>query len=329
MVPRMRIVLLDSFTTDQGDTSWTALRALGDLTVYPRTEPALVAKRCAGHEAVLTNKVVLSAELMTALPELRYIGLTSTGANVVDLDAARGRGIAVTNVPAYSTESVAELVCAMILHFTFRAAAHDAAVKAGRWAAGPDFCFRLAPAHELFGKTLVVLGLGAIGQAVARIATALGMKVIAAAVPGSTSRDRMPLDQALPLADVVTLHCPLTSATRGLVGREFLGALPAGAILVNTSRGPLVDEAALIETLAAGRLAGVGLDVLDREPPPADHPLLDPAAPWAGRLLVTPHLGWGTVEARQRLASEVAKNLAAYQAGGHRNRLDLGSDRSP
>jgi glycerate dehydrogenase len=321
----MRIVLLDSFTTDQGDTRWPGLRALGDLTVFPRTQPAEVQERCAGALAVLTNKVVLSAETIGSLPDLRYIGLTSTGTNVVDLDAARARGIAVTNVPAYSTESVAELVFAMILHFSFHAAGHDAAVKSGRWAAGPDFCFFLAPLRELFGKTLVVLGQGAIGRAVRRIGSAFGMRVIAAAVPGSTSRDRMPLAEALPLADIVTLHCPLTPQTRGLVNREFLAALPADAMLINTSRGPIVDEGALLETMRAGRLGGVGLDVLEKEPPAPNHPLLDPFAPWTGRLLVTPHLAWGTVEARQRLAAVVAQNLAAFQAGQLRNRVELGS----
>jgi glycerate dehydrogenase len=322
MVSGMRIVLLDGFTTDQGEEAWPALRALGELASYPRTLPAQVIERCLGAEAVLTNKVVLSAEIIAALPDLRYVGLTSTGTNVVDLEAARARGIAVTNVPAYSTASVAQLVFAMILHFSCRAGEHDAAVKAGRWAAGPDFCFFLAPLVELAGKTLVVLGSGAIGQAVARIADAFGMRVIAAAVPGSPSKDRVPLDQALPAADVVTLHCPLTAATHKLVSRQFLARLRPTAVLINTSRGPVVDEEALCEALAAGKLGGVGLDVLEREPPAPGHPLLDPRAPWAGRLLVTPHLGWGTVEARRRLAAEVARNLAAFQAGQSRNRVE-------
>jgi glycerate dehydrogenase len=318
----MRIALVDSFPADQGEAGWPALHALGDVVVYPRTEPSAVVARCSGAEAVLTNKVVLNAEVIAALPALRYIGLTSTGTNVVDLDAARARGIAVTNVPAYSTESVAELVFAMVLHFALRVGAHDAAVKAGHWAASPDFNFLLGPLHELHGKTLVVVGFGAIGQAVARIARAFGMEVIAAAVPGSQSRERMPLLEALPLADVVTLHCPLTPATRGLVSREFLTALRPGAILLNTSRGPVIDEAALVAALAEGRLGGVGLDVLEREPPPPGHPLLDPGAPWAERLLVTPHLAWATTEARQRLRDEVAQNLAAFVAGRRRNRVD-------
>jgi glycerate dehydrogenase len=323
MVSVMRIVLLDSFTTDQGEMGWPELRALGELACYPRTPPAQVVERCRGAEAILTNKVVLSAEVIAALPELRYIGLTSTGTNVVDVEAARARGIAVSNVPAYSTASVAQLVFAMILHFACRAGEHDAAVKAGRWSSGPDFCFFLAPLCELAGKTLVVLGSGAIGQAVARIADSFGMRVLAGAVPGSPSPNRVPLYQALPAADVVTLHCPLTAATRKLVDHRFLAHLKPAAILINTSRGPLVDEEALRQALAAGTLGGVGLDVLEREPPAPGHPLLDPRAPWASRLLVTPHLGWGTVEARRRLATEVAKNLAAFVAGQPRNRVDL------
>jgi glycerate dehydrogenase len=317
----MRIVLLDSFAADQGDSAWPGLRALGDLAVYPRTPPGLVLERSAGAQALLTNKVVLSAEIMAALPDLRYIGVTATGTNVVDLDAAQARNIAVTNVPAYSTESVAQLVFAMILHFAFDVGAHDAAVKAGRWASGPDFCFFLQPLRELAGKTLVVFGSGTIGKAVARIATAFGMKVLAAQVPGSANVDRVPLAEALPLADVVTLHCPLTPTTRGLVDRDFLAALRPGAILINTSRGPVVDESALLEELRTGVLGGAALDVLGTEPPAAGHPLLDPGAPWARRLVVTPHLGWGTVEARKRLADCVVANLAAFIAGERLNRV--------
>lgn len=318
---RTRIVLLDSFAADQGDTAWPELRALGDLVVYPRTAPQRVLERCAGAPALLTNKVVISADLMVALPDLRYIGVTATGTNVVDLEAARARNIAVTNVPAYSTESVAQLVFAVILHFAVDIAGHDAAVKAGRWAKSPDFCFFLHPLRELAGKTMVVVGSGAIGKAVARIASGFGVKVIEAQVPGSTSANRTALATALPLADVVTLHCPLTPATRGLVDQRFLATLRPGAILINTSRGPVVDEAALLGALRSGHLGGVGLDVLASEPPAPDHPLLDRSAPWSSRLVVTPHLAWGTVEARRRLASCVAANLAAFLAGESLNRV--------
>ena len=317
----MRIVLLDSFTTDQG-AAWPGLQELGEVVAYPRTDPSLVIERCAGAEAIVTNKVVLSKDTIDALPALQYIGLASTGTNVVDLPAARARGIAVTNVPAYSTESVANLVFAMVLHFSFAVGDHDRAVKAGRWSGNPDFCFFLKPLHELAGKTLVIVGMGAIGKAVARIGAAFGMNVVAAAVPGSTSAERVPLFEALPLADVVTLHSPLVPATHGLVNARFLGSLKPSAILINTSRGPLVDEGALVEALRDGKLGGVGLDVMVQEPPTANHPLTDPAAPWANRLVITPHLGWGTVEARQRLARQVAANLAAFQNGQRVNRVE-------
>ena len=317
----MRIVLLDSFAADQG-APWPGLQRLGEVVAHPRTDASLVVERSAGAEAIVTNKVVLSKDTIDALPDLRYIGLASTGTNVVDLPAARARGIAVTNVPAYSTESVANLVFAMILHFSFAVAAHDRAVKAGRWASHPDFCFFLGPLHELAGKTLAIVGMGAIGKAVARIGSAFGMSVLAAAVPGSTSAGRVPLFDVLPRADVVTLHCPLVPSTQGLVNARFLGALKSSAILINTSRGAIVDEGALVEALRRGKLGGVGLDVMVQEPPPAQHPLTDPAAPWADRLVITPHLGWGTVEARQRLARQVAENLAAFQKGQRLNRVD-------
>ena len=323
----MRIVILDSFPADQGDVDsfWAGLRALGELVVYPRSADAEVVARARGAFAALTNKVPFHAGAFAALPELRYVGVLATGTNIVDLPAARTAKVAVTNVPGYATESVAELVFALVLHFTHDVAGHAAAVKAGAWAASPDFCFFTKPLVELAGKTLVTIGSGAIGGAVGRIGEAFGMRVVRAAVPGSPSRAgaaRSPLAEALPVADVVSLHCPLTEATRGLVDGAFLGALKPGAILINTGRGALVDEGALVAALADGRLGGAGLDVLAEEPPPADHPLTDPRAPFAGRVVVTPHIGWGTVEARRRLAAEVTANLAAFLRGERRNRVD-------
>jgi len=322
----VRIVILDSFTADQGDPAfpWDDLAALGELIIYPRTSSTEVIARCAGAAAVLTNKVVIGAETLGALPELRYVGVLATGTNVVDLDAARARGVAVTNVPGYAAEAVAQLAFALVLHLTHDVAGHAAAVKAGAWAAQPDFCFFVQPVVELAGKTLAVIGSGAIGGAVARIGEAFGMRVLRAAAPGAPARAgeaRVALDEALPLADVVTLHCPLTPATRGMVGAGFLAALPRGAILINTSRGPLVDEEALRAALASGHLGGAGLDVLATEPPPPDHPLLDAKAPWARRLVVTPHIGWGTREARARLARAAAGNLRAFLAGERLNRV--------
>jgi glycerate dehydrogenase len=323
-----RIVVLDSFAIDQGepDSTWAELAALGELAVYPRTEETAQILERAGNDtlAVFTNKVSLGAAELAALPALRYVGVTATGTDIIDLAAARARGVAVTNVPGYATESVAELVFALILHFSYDVAGHSAAVKAGVWAASSDFCFFRQPLVELADKTLVLVGAGAIGGAVARIGEAFGMRVLRAAVPGAPARagqTRMPLAEALSRADFVSLHCPLTAATRGLVGAGFLAALKPGAILINTGRGALIDDAALAAALASGHLGGAGLDVLDAEPPPPNHPLTDPRAPWAGRVVITPHIGWGTVESRRRLVSEVARNLAAFLQGQARNRV--------
>jgi glycerate dehydrogenase len=319
----MRIVLLDSFTADQGEPGWQALSLLGEVVAHPRTHPSELLERAAGAEAVITNKVVLDSDTLARLPALRYIGVCATGTNIVDLAAARQRNIAVTNVPGYGPESVAQAVFAAILHFAHDVAAHGAAVKAGDWARSPDFSFVLKPLFELSGKRLVIVGMGAIGGAVARIGRGFGMEVVAGAVPGSpTTAGRIDLAEILPRADFVSLHCPLTPATSKLVDAAFLARLPAHAILVNTARGGLIDEAALLASLRAGHLRAVALDVLTREPPPADHPLADPRAPFAGRVLITPHMAWGTTEARARLRAEVAENLAAFQRGERRNRVD-------
>jgi glycerate dehydrogenase len=319
----VRIVVLDSFAADQGEqAAWTDLEALGEVAVHPRTPAGQVIERARDAEAIVINKVVIGAETIAALPALRYVGVSATGTNVVDLVAARARGIAVTNVPGYAAESVAQLTFALILQLAVDVSGHSAAVKAGRWADTEDFCFFLRRLPELSGKTLVVLGLGAIGSAVARIGAGFGMKVIAAAVPGSSSSGRVPLVDALPLADVVSLHCPLTSATANFVDRKFLSLMKKTAFLINTSRGGLVHEADLIGALSRGHLGGVGLDVLAREPPPAEHPLTDPTAGYAARVLVTPHLGWGTVEARARVRQQVAENLRAFMAGERANRVD-------
>ena len=323
----MRIVILDSFAADQGDEGgfWAGLRALGELEVFARSDDDDVVARCRGAEALLTNKVAFPAARFATLPGLRYVGVLATGTNVVDLDAARAAGVAVTNVPSYAAASVAQHVMALVLQFSQDVAGHTAAVKAGAWAASPDFCFFTREMFELAGKTLALVGSGAIGGAVARIAEAFGMRVVRAAVPGSPPRagqSRTPLLEALPVADVVSLHCPLTEATRGMVDARFLMAMKPGAILINTARGPLVDEAALIAALARGRLGGAGLDVLGEEPPPADHPLCDARAPWAGRVVVTPHIAWGAIESRRRLAAEATENLRAFIAGARRNRVD-------
>ncbi len=318
----MRIVILDGHATDQGDRAmWGPVQAVGEISLHARTPPAELVARCAGAEAVLTNKAPITQAHLAELPQLRYIGVTATGTNIVDLAAAKGRAVAVTNVPGYSTESVAQHVIALVLHFTNDCAGHSHDAKRGRWAAAEDFCFFRHPIPELHGRALAVVGMGAIGSAVARIAVGFGMRVLAAAVPGSQSPARLPLAEALAQADVVSLHCPLTERTKLLVDDRFLGSLKPGAILINTGRGGLLDEAACVRALAGGRLGGLGLDVLASEPPPARHPLLDPDQGWSNRVCVTPHVAWGSIEARRRLVAETAANLAAFVRGEARNRV--------
>jgi glycerate dehydrogenase len=314
-----RIVILDSHPADQGATDWwQPLAAPGDdLAVHPRSTPAQALERAAGAAVAVTNKVRFDAAAFDRLPDLRHLAVSATGTNIVDLAAAKARGIAVSNVPGYSTGAVAQLVLAYLLERSCGLRAHDALTRSGGW--HTDFCVLAAPVRELAGQTLAVVGMGAIGSAVARLAGAFGMRVIAAAVPGSASAGRVPLAEALAQADAVTLHCPLTPATDRLAGASFFAAMRPGAILINTGRGGLVDEPAVAAALANGRLAAFAADVLTVEPPAAGHPLFDPA--WGHRVLITPHIGWASAEARLRLRDEVAANLAAWRRGEARNRV--------
>ena len=317
----MKIVILDGFSVTQNDLNWNALQMLGaQVVVYERTRPDETIERCADAEAVLTNKVVISAEVMGALPRLRYIGVLATGFNVVDGETARQRGIVVTNIPAYSTDSVAQLVFAHLLNVTNRVA-HYAAERA-RWPQSKDFMWMDTPLTELAGKTFVVYGLGHIGMTVARIAQAFGMSVLAV-----TSRPQEVLpagivkaswNQALCEADVLSLHCPLTPETRAMINADTLAAMKPTAILINTGRGPLVDEEAVATALRENRLAAYCTDVLSTEPPTADNPLL--AAP---RCYITPHIAWATKEARSRLIQTATANLQAFIAGNPVNVVNL------
>lgn len=316
----MKIVVLDGYTANPGDLDWSPLATLGELTVHDRTPAALILERAVGAQAVLTNKVVLGADEMAALPELRYIGVLATGYNVVDVAAARARGIAVTNVPAYSTPSVAQHVFALLLELARGVGRHADLVRGGRWSASPDFAFWATPQVELAGLTFGIVGFGAIGRAVARIARAFDMRVLVhtrtpvpAADPDVTF---VMLDELFAESDVVSLHCPLTEQTRGLVNAARLAQMKPTAWLLNTGRGPLVDEAALAAALHVGRIAGAGLDVLTLEPPPAGNPLL--AAP---NCIITPHLAWATRAARQRLLDTAVDNVRAFLAGTSRNRV--------
>lgn len=314
----MRLVVLDAHALNPGDLCWEEFQALGDVVVHPRTAPGETLARAAGAEAVLTNKVELRREHFAALPRLRYVGILATGANIVDLAAARERGVTVTNVPAYSTMSVAQLVFALLLELALGAGHHSRTVREGRWSACPDFSYFDFPLVELAGLTFGVVGYGRIGQAVAGIARAFGMRVLVHTrtrpdIPPAHVRFT-PLEELLPASDVVSLHCPLTPETRHLLDARRLALLRPTAYVINTGRGPLVDEAALADALNAGRLAGAGLDVLATEPPPPDHPLLT-----ARNCLITPHLGWTTTAARRRLMRVAFENLRDFLAGRPRN----------
>jgi len=318
----MRIVVLDGFTLNPGDLSWEPIRVLGDCVVYDRTASDQIISRADGAEIVLTNKTPLSRATIEAIPTLRYIGVLATGFNIVDVDAAREHRVPVANVPAYSTMSVAQVVFAHLLNLTHGIAHHTAAVREGRWSSNPNFSFWDSPLIELAELTLGIVGLGRIGSAVACTAHALGMRVIAydpAIDPDTVSKGLMvPLDELFAKSDVVTLHCPLTPATRGIVNRDRLRLMKRSAYLINTSRGPLVDEAALAEALNGGSIAGAGLDVLSEEPPPQNHPLLTAKNCW-----ITPHFAWASTAARARLLQEVAENVNAFQRGEKRNVVNM------
>jgi glycerate dehydrogenase len=310
----MKIVLPDAFTANPGDLSWSELEKLGVCEFHDRTPVAEMVARCAGAEVVLTNKAVLNAEIIAALPELKYIGVCATGYNVVDVAAAKERGIVVTNVPGYSSASVAQLVFALILELTHAVGRHADSVAAGKWQACADFSFSEQPLLELEGRTLGVVGYGDIGASVARIGLAFGMKVLASKRTWSQSPPEgvtpAETDEIFAESDVISLHCPLTDATKHLVGPRTLALMKPTAYLINTGRGPLIDEAALAAALQAGQIGGAGLDVLSVEPPSAGNPLIG-----APNCLITPHVGWATREARARLIAQVVANLNAWQEG--------------
>jgi Lactate dehydrogenase and related dehydrogenases len=307
---RPRLVVLDGHTLNPGDLSWTELERECHCTIYARTSSDELLERAAGAEILLTNKVPLNGTTIAALPELRYIGVLATGYNVVDTAAARARGIPVTNVPAYGTRAVAQHVFALLLELTQHVGEHAATVRAGRWSQGPDWCYWDRPLIELAGLTLGLVGAGRIASAVAAIGEAMGMKVIYARRSGG----RQELEQVLRAADVVSLHCPLTPDTQRMIDATTLGWMKPGALLINTARGPLIDEAALAEALASGRLGGAGLDVLSVEPPPADHPLLR-----APNCVITPHQAWAARAARARLLGVAVENVRAFLAGKPQN----------
>lgn len=303
----MKIVILDGYTVNPGNLDWSPVARYGELTCYDRTARADVLSRAAGAEIVLVNKTPLDREQIEALPELRYIGVLATGFNVVDLAAARDRGIPVTNVPEYGTGAVAQYTMALMLELASRVGLHDAAVKRGAWLTCPDFCFWEVPMVELAGRTLGIVGYGRIGRAVARLAEAFGMNVL---VHSRSWPDSVPLDELCEKSDVISLHCPLTDQNRHLFNAERIARMRDGAWLINTARGPLVDEQALADALNGGKLGGAALDVAEVEPPRVPSPLMA-----AKNCILTPHVAWAPAEARQRLIDVAGANVGAFLRG--------------
>jgi glycerate dehydrogenase len=307
---QQKIVILDGHTLNPGDLDWSPLQELGKVEIYDRTGPEDLIQRALGAEILLTNKTPLSATALASLPALRYIGVLATGYNVVDVAAARAKEIPVTNVPGYGTPSVAQHVWALILELCNHVGQHSAAVRVGDWTRSPDFCFTLAPLRELQGLTLGIFGYGAIGKAVAAVGHAFGMKVQVHTRTPQPEVHHVSLDELLATSDLISLHCPLTEATQGVINAERLRQMKSSALLINTSRGPLIVESDLAKALSEGVIAGAGLDVLSVEPPSSSNPLIN-----APNCLITPHLAWATKAARQRLLDVVVTNVVAYQAG--------------
>jgi glycerate dehydrogenase len=317
----MRVVVLDGYTLNPGDLSWAGLKALGECSIYEHSSPGEVAPRLRDAEVAITNKTVIDRPIIEQTPGLRYIGVTATGFNIVDVEAARSRNIVVTNVPAYGTRSVAQMTWALLLELANHVGHHAETVREGRWTASRDFCYWDYPLVELSGKNFGVIGYGRIGQEAAKIARAFGMDVLAlkrsgkAGVSAENGEVRfLSLDELLAQSDVVSLHCPLTPETRGLINRERLDLMKRSAFLLNTSRGPLIVEQDLADALQQERIAGAGLDVLAVEPPVHSNPLLK-----APNCLVTPHISWATREARQRLMNMTVENLKGWLAGKAQN----------
>lgn len=308
----MKIVVLDGYTLNPGDLSWEELENIGTLTVYERTRPEEVIERASGCEILFTNKTPLPAEAISVLNTVEYIGVLATGYDVVDVDAARKSGITVTNVPSYGTDSVAQMVFAHILEVCHHVWRHNELVKKGEWERRMDFCFWDYPLIELHGKTLGIIGLGRIGRAVSGIALAFGMSVLAVD-PGNDNQsgiEKVDLDELLERSDIISLHCPLTAETRGIINRDNIARMKDGVILINTSRGQLINEEDLADALNKGKLLAAGLDVLISEPPDQGNPLLS-----AKNCIITPHIAWAPVESRKRLMKIAVENLNSFLKG--------------
>lgn len=316
----MKIVNLDGVTTNPGDLSWEGIERFGDYTVYDRTVPEQIVERAKGADILIINKTVITKEILDALsPELKYIGLQSTGYNVVDCKYARKLGITVCNIPSYSTNAVAQLVFAFILQITNEVTLHSKAVKDGEWCDCPDFCFWKKPLTELAGKTIGIIGFGAIGQRVSRLADAFDMKTLVYTPHpkdglNSDNLQFVTLDFLLENSDIITCHCPLTPETTGLINEKTISKMKKNAIFINTSRGPVVDEQALADALNGERIKAAGLDVLETEPARKDNPLLS-----AKNCYITPHIAWAAKETRARLLKILEENIEAYLNGNPQN----------
>lgn len=318
----MKIVVLDGYGLNPGDLSWTGIEELGETIIYDRTSPEELMERAKDADILLTNKTVLKQDAIDNLPNLKYIGVLATGYNIIDLAAAGKHGIIVTNIPAYSTASVAQMVFAHLLNIVNRVSCHSEQVKKGRWSANKDFCFWDTPQQELAGKTMGLIGLGNTGMATARIAQAFGMNVIALT---SKTQDQLPegiiatdKEALFRNSDVISLHCPLTPDTRHLINAETIALMKPTAIVINTGRGPLINEQDLADALNSRRIYAAGVDVLSSEPPKVDNPLLT-----ANHCFITPHIAWATLEARQRLMKIATDNIKAFIAGTPVNMVGL------
>ena len=314
----MNIVVLDGYTANPNDLSWEPLEAFGKLTIYDRTSADELIKRAQDADIILTNKCRLKEEELKQLPKLKYIGVLATGFNNIDIEYAHNHGIVVSNIPSYSTESVVQMTFAHIFNITNQISHYASEVRAGQWSQNPDFCYWNTPLQELAGRTLGIIGLGNIGMRVAQVAHCLGMDVFALT---SKEKDQLPtgvqkttLEGLLGVADILTLHCPLSPDTYHLINEERLAMMREGAILINTSRGALVDEQAVANALESGRLQAYGADVMSKEPPLADNPLLRQA-----HAHLTPHIAWATLEARQRLIKTGIENVKAFMEGQPQN----------
>lgn len=308
----MKLVVLDGYTLNPGDLNWEGIKKFGDLEVHDRTPESQIVERCQGAEIIFTNKTPLREAILSQLPDLKYIGVLATGYNVVDVDYAKARGIAVANVPGYGTASVVQMTFALLLELCQHVQSHSDSVRQGDWAASPDFCYWNYPLIELEGKTIGIIGFGSIGQKVADIATAFGMNIIGFSRTRSDQSHRKnfkwaELNELLKESDVVSVHCPLFPETQGIINKDSLRLMKRTAFFLNTSRGPLMVDQDLADALNEGIIAGAGIDVLSVEPPSADNPLFK-----AKNCLITPHIAWATKEARSRLMGIAENNLSSF-----------------